>query len=62
MMQVPYGYQVSGENFPPFGCLVTENITGALDLRCSSFSLITYIGTDSVQGVGWLTFICNGTH
>ncbi len=62
MMQVQYGYQYSGENFPPFGCLVTDNITAALDLRFGLFSLITYIGTDYVQGVGWLTSICNGTH
>ncbi|RDX50863.1 hypothetical protein OH76DRAFT_368763 [Lentinus brumalis] len=27
---VPYGYQLSGENFPPFGCLRTDNIPAAL--------------------------------
>ncbi|RDX49099.1 hypothetical protein OH76DRAFT_1418609 [Lentinus brumalis] len=48
---VHYGYQYSGENFPPFGCTVTENMTAALQLRFGSFSLITSIGTDSVQGV-----------
>ncbi len=48
MMQVHYGYQYSGENFPPFGCLETDNTTAALDLRFGLFSLITYNGTDSV--------------
>ncbi len=62
MMQVPYGYQYYGENFPPFGCLATDNITAALDLRFGLFSLITYIGTDYVQGVGWLMIIQNGTN
>ncbi|RDX41771.1 hypothetical protein OH76DRAFT_1422926 [Lentinus brumalis] len=47
---VDYGYQYSGENFPPFGCLGTDHITAALQLRFGSFSLIRYIGTDSVQG------------
>ncbi|KAI0710423.1 hypothetical protein C8T65DRAFT_190846 [Cerioporus squamosus] len=30
---VLYGYQFSGVNFPPFGCLETYNITAALNLR-----------------------------
>ncbi|TFK85091.1 hypothetical protein K466DRAFT_601460 [Polyporus arcularius HHB13444] len=48
---VDYGYQYSGENFPLFGCVATDNITAALQLRFGSFSLIPYIGTNSVQGV-----------
>ncbi|TFK79452.1 hypothetical protein K466DRAFT_505528, partial [Polyporus arcularius HHB13444] len=38
--KVNYGYQYSGENFPPFGCVVTETITAALDLRFGSFITI----------------------
>ncbi|KAI0697820.1 hypothetical protein C8T65DRAFT_754270 [Cerioporus squamosus] len=38
---VHYGYQFSGENFPPFGCLDTDNTTAALDLKYDLFSLIT---------------------
>ncbi len=57
MMQVNYGYQYSGERFPPFGCAVTDNTTAALRLRFGPFSLIAYFGTDSVQGVGWLAII-----
>ncbi|TFK79248.1 hypothetical protein K466DRAFT_505861, partial [Polyporus arcularius HHB13444] len=41
---VDYGYQYSGENFPPFGCVVTDNTTAALDLRglhcLMSFSVV----------------------
>ncbi len=51
-MQVWYGYQISGENFPPFGCRQAVNITAALDLKSASFTLITHIRTDYVQGVG----------
>ncbi|RDX49072.1 hypothetical protein OH76DRAFT_1483313 [Lentinus brumalis] len=38
-----YGYQISGENFPPFGCRQAVNITAALDLKSASFTLITHI-------------------
>ncbi len=48
IIQVPYGYQYSGENLPPFGCLTTANISVALDLRFASFNRIRYIGTDYV--------------
>ncbi|TFK78246.1 hypothetical protein K466DRAFT_507600, partial [Polyporus arcularius HHB13444] len=37
---VDYGYQYSGENFPPFGCLVTDNTTAALQLRFGLFITI----------------------
>ncbi|TFK80705.1 hypothetical protein K466DRAFT_605107 [Polyporus arcularius HHB13444] len=47
---VPYGYQLSGENFPPFGCLRTDNIPAALIPKSGSFNLITYIDTDCLQG------------
>ncbi|KAI0697835.1 hypothetical protein C8T65DRAFT_17825 [Cerioporus squamosus] len=30
---VHYGYQFSGENFPPFGCLDSDDVTAALDMR-----------------------------
>ncbi|TFK78432.1 hypothetical protein K466DRAFT_614166 [Polyporus arcularius HHB13444] len=38
--KVRYGYQESGENFPPFGCLETENTTAALNLRFGIFITI----------------------
>ncbi|TFK83880.1 hypothetical protein K466DRAFT_243918 [Polyporus arcularius HHB13444] len=30
---VPYGYQVTGQNYPPFGCLAAFNTTAALELK-----------------------------
>ncbi|TFK80320.1 hypothetical protein K466DRAFT_605442 [Polyporus arcularius HHB13444] len=30
---VLYGYHISGENLPPFGCLTTDNTTSAFNLR-----------------------------
>ncbi|TFK91446.1 hypothetical protein K466DRAFT_582826 [Polyporus arcularius HHB13444] len=30
---VPYGYQVSGINYPPFGCLELDNVTDAIGLN-----------------------------
>ncbi|TFK82694.1 hypothetical protein K466DRAFT_666334 [Polyporus arcularius HHB13444] len=48
---VSYGYQFTGVNVPPFGCLNTVNIPAALDLKFALFTLIIYIGTDSAQGV-----------
>ncbi|KAI0714144.1 hypothetical protein C8T65DRAFT_154507 [Cerioporus squamosus] len=43
---VPYGYQLSGENFPPFGCLYTENIAAALSLKFTIISRVPLIATD----------------
>ncbi|KAI0681852.1 hypothetical protein C8T65DRAFT_598003 [Cerioporus squamosus] len=37
---VHYGYQFSGENFPPFGCLDTDNTTAALDLKYDLFIVV----------------------
>ncbi|KAI0697813.1 hypothetical protein C8T65DRAFT_743017 [Cerioporus squamosus] len=37
---VEYGYHVSGENLPPFGCREIDNTTAALDLR---FDLLVFI-------------------
>ncbi|RDX49069.1 hypothetical protein OH76DRAFT_1556566 [Lentinus brumalis] len=48
---VSYGYQFTGENVPPIGCLNTVNIPAALDLKFGLFTLIIYVGTDSAQGV-----------
>lgn len=63
MMQVAYGYQRSGLNFPPFGCLHTDNVSAALNLRFPLFNLVTYISTDSLQGVGCLAIaVCNGAY
>ncbi|RDX49148.1 hypothetical protein OH76DRAFT_1483364 [Lentinus brumalis] len=47
---VSYGYQVSGVNSPPLGCVYEDNTTIALDLRFVSFNLITCLVSDSVQG------------
>ncbi|RDX54131.1 hypothetical protein OH76DRAFT_1479176 [Lentinus brumalis] len=48
---VPYGYQFSGEKFPPkFGCVVTNNTTAAINLRSGSLYPIAYNGTDFLQG------------
>ncbi|KAI0719336.1 hypothetical protein C8T65DRAFT_736674 [Cerioporus squamosus] len=33
---VPYGYQLSGENFPPFGCMEMDDTTEALNFRFDS--------------------------
>ncbi|RDX49107.1 hypothetical protein OH76DRAFT_1315869, partial [Lentinus brumalis] len=66
---VNYGYQYSGENFPPFGCLATDNITATLSLRfvtiISRFPLITadiiliYITWTTLRGSTTLTDIQN---
>ncbi|TFK83881.1 hypothetical protein K466DRAFT_602495 [Polyporus arcularius HHB13444] len=48
--KVSYGYQVSGVNSPPLGCVYEDNTTVALDLKFVSFNLIKCIGSDSVQG------------
>ncbi len=37
--QVAYGYQFTGENVPPIGCLNIVNIPAALDLKFGLFSL-----------------------
>ncbi|KAI0700844.1 hypothetical protein C8T65DRAFT_789842 [Cerioporus squamosus] len=33
---VVYGYQLSGENFPPLGCILIDNATADIDLRRST--------------------------
>ncbi|KAI0709674.1 hypothetical protein C8T65DRAFT_648844 [Cerioporus squamosus] len=40
---VYYGYQLSGENFPPFGCLVTDNTTAAVALRNHTVVIISRV-------------------
>lgn len=40
--QVRYGYEVSGENFPPFGCLGRGTTTEAMGLRCVIASHINW--------------------
>ena len=40
-MQVPYGFQLSGENLPPFGCALTDNTTEPLNRRSVSFIYVT---------------------
>ncbi|TFK82230.1 hypothetical protein K466DRAFT_603848 [Polyporus arcularius HHB13444] len=54
---VEYGYQFSGENFPPFGCVAANHSTVALNLRFGSFHLVTCIRTDCVQGDDTVTIV-----
>ncbi len=63
-MQAWYGYQFSGKNLPPFGCLRTDNTTPALDLRFDLFDVVSaYSGSiDTLPGVGLLAIICNDTY
>ncbi len=50
--QVIYGYQLTGENFPPFGCLESEDTTEAIDIKFGFLNLIWYdrVLTSSHQG------------
>ncbi|TFK78614.1 hypothetical protein K466DRAFT_446181, partial [Polyporus arcularius HHB13444] len=61
---VNYGYQYSGENFPPFGCLATDNTTAALSLRFGLFIpliaadiILIYITWTTLRGSAILTDI-----
>ncbi len=42
MVQVLYGFQPVGEVFAPFGCLLTDNTTPALNLKFGSFQPISH--------------------
>ncbi|RDX47438.1 hypothetical protein OH76DRAFT_1441859, partial [Lentinus brumalis] len=42
---VASGYQLSGENFPPFGCVQTDNTTVAIDLRRRSSDDLVHLRT-----------------
>ena len=61
--QVRYG--ISGENFPPFGCLTTGNVPRADTLRCVSTDCLNRIWCvnlkDIVPGVGRPGHIAAGT-
>ncbi|KAI0704509.1 hypothetical protein C8T65DRAFT_741064 [Cerioporus squamosus] len=39
---VPFGYHITGENFPPFGCIDTDDTTPAINLR-STFIIISRV-------------------
>ncbi|RDX48637.1 hypothetical protein OH76DRAFT_1404561 [Lentinus brumalis] len=43
---VIYGYQLTGENFPPFGCLESENTTEAIDIKVIAISRAPLILAD----------------
>ncbi|KAI0697836.1 hypothetical protein C8T65DRAFT_698010 [Cerioporus squamosus] len=43
---VPFGYQFSGENFPPFGCLTIDNTTVAINIRLTITSRVPLIAAD----------------
>ncbi|TFK85672.1 hypothetical protein K466DRAFT_494308 [Polyporus arcularius HHB13444] len=40
---VTYGYRLTGEKFPPFGCLGTDNTTPVLDLRNHTVVIISRV-------------------
>ena len=50
--QVHYGFQISGSNYPPFGCLQTGTTTEALNLRYSLSTWSSYSDTENVEDVG----------
>ncbi|RDX49065.1 hypothetical protein OH76DRAFT_1418595 [Lentinus brumalis] len=43
---VQFDYQISGENFPPFGCLRLDNTTAALNFRLVFISRVPLITAD----------------
>ncbi|KAI0688120.1 hypothetical protein C8T65DRAFT_675149, partial [Cerioporus squamosus] len=43
---VPFGYQVTGWNFPPFGCSETDNTTEAIALKLVIISRVPLIISD----------------
>ncbi len=42
IVQVQYGYQLSGENDPPFGCIETDNVTPAISFKFVCLRLLSY--------------------
>ena len=61
--QVPYGYNLSGVNVPPFGCLETSSMTDTFELRFD-FPVLSHFDTyeTDIEGVSFPPDVCWLTH